>query len=132
MVMQEPAVQDENGFDTYVNGGVPSTSGPKIEVVSFGFTKVASNEADPGAATFCIRDEDHTLGNALRYIIMKNPAVEFCGYSIPHPSEYMVNLRIQTDGSISAVDALHRGLDDLINLTSHISTTFQDKVQAFK
>ncbi|KAJ3275324.1 RNA polymerase subunit AC19 [Terramyces sp. JEL0728] len=125
MVMQEPAVQDENGFDTYVNGGVPSTPGPKIEVV-------ASNESDPGAATFCIRDEDHTLGNALRYIIMKNPAVEFCGYSIPHPSEYMANLRIQTDGSISAVDALHKGLDDLVSLTSHISSTFQDKVQSLK
>lgn len=26
---------------------------------------------DEHAATFVIRDEDHTLGNALRYVIMK-------------------------------------------------------------
>lgn len=53
---------------------------------------------DPTAATFQIDDEDHTLGNALRYIIMKNPEVELCGYSIPHPAEAKMNLRIQTYG----------------------------------
>jgi DNA-directed RNA polymerase subunit L len=30
---------------------------------------------------------------------MKNPDVEFCGYSIPHPSEAKLNLRIQTYGA---------------------------------
>jgi DNA-directed RNA polymerase I and III subunit RPAC2 len=70
------------------------------------------------AASFQIDGEDHTLGNALRYIIHKkyvlnqrdfcfmntvaniiySPDVEFCGYSIPHPSEAKMNLRIQTYG----------------------------------
>jgi DNA-directed RNA polymerase subunit L len=27
-----------------------------------------------------------------------SPDVEFCGYSIPHPSEAVMNLRIQTWG----------------------------------
>ena len=27
---------------------------------------------------------------------MKNPKVEFAGYSVPHPSEHKINLRIQT------------------------------------
>ena len=69
------------------------------------------------AASFEFKKEDHTLGNALRYIIMKkydllstpvfttnnmvtvrlhSPDVEFCGYSIPHPSEEVMNIRIQT------------------------------------
>jgi DNA-directed RNA polymerase subunit L len=67
------------------------------------------------AATFQFEGEDHTLGNALRYIIMKkfvswqwslgllltltsSPEVELCGYSIPHPAEAKMNLRIQTYG----------------------------------
>ncbi|KAK9781848.1 putative DNA-directed RNA polymerase [Seiridium cardinale] len=50
------------------------------------------------AASFEFLEEGHTLGNALRYIIMKNPDVEFCAYSIPHPSEAKMNIRIQTYG----------------------------------
>ncbi|CAG8600182.1 32667_t:CDS:2, partial [Racocetra persica] len=51
---------------------------------------------DPTSLTFGISGEDHTLGNALRYVITLNPEVEYCGYSIPHPSEDKLNIRIQT------------------------------------
>lgn len=50
------------------------------------------------AVSFQIEREDHTLGNSLRYFINKNPDVEFCGYTIPHPSETKMNIRIQTWG----------------------------------
>ncbi|CAM9016622.1 unnamed protein product [Wickerhamomyces anomalus] len=83
---------------------------------------------DGTAASFQIIDEDHTLGNALRYIIMKNPEVEFCGYSIPHPSETKLNIRIQTYGKITAVEALHQGLDNLSELCTHIEDKFTEKI----
>ncbi|KAJ3047410.1 RNA polymerase subunit AC19 [Rhizophlyctis rosea] len=123
--------------------GVPHTEGEKIEIL-------ASDYEDPSVATFSIRDEDHTLGNSLRYMIMKNPAVAFCGYALPHPSEYKINLRIQTDGmfilvsgflntratssddyvsgSMTAVEALHKGLDDLMALCDHVTETFDAKL----
>ncbi|CAK7896490.1 DNA-directed RNA polymerases I and III subunit RPAC2 [[Candida] anglica] len=85
---------------------------------------------DGTAASFQIIDEDHTLGNALRYIIMKNPEVEFCGYSIPHPSENKLNIRIQTYGNITAVEALHQGLDNLTELCSTVEEKFSEKIQA--
>lgn len=85
---------------------------------------------DGTAASFQILDEDHTVGNALRYIIMKNPEVEFCGYSIPHPSENKLNIRIQTYGNITAVEALHQGLDNLSELCTHVEETFSEKVEA--
>lgn len=85
---------------------------------------------DGTAASFQIVDEDHTLGNALRYIIMKNPEVEFCGYSIPHPSENKMNVRIQTYGNITATEALHQGLDNLAEMCTQIEETFQEKVDA--
>ncbi|EFX02852.1 DNA-directed RNA polymerase 1 and 3 polypeptide [Grosmannia clavigera kw1407] len=69
----------------------------------------------PTAASFEFLDEGHTLGNSLRYIIMKNPDVEFCAYTIPHPSEAKMNIRIQTyEGT--ALQALEKGLHDLQDL----------------
>lgn len=76
------------------------------------------------AASFQFEGEGHTLGNALRYMIMKNPAVEFCGYSIPHPSESKMNLRIQTYDSTTAIEALEKGLDDLMDLCDVVTEKF--------
>lgn len=46
--------------------------------------------------TYSFTGEDHTLGNLLRYVLMKDPETEFSGYSIPHPSEDIMNVRLQT------------------------------------
>ncbi|GAD91462.1 hypothetical protein AN6558.2 [Paecilomyces variotii No. 5] len=85
------------------------------------------------AASFQFEGEDHTLGNALRYVIMKNPSVEFCGYTIPHPSEAKMNIRIQTYDSTTAVEALEKGLDDLMDLCDVVTdkfTTARDEFNA--
>ena len=84
---------------------------------------------DGTCASFQILEEDHTLGNPLRYIIMKNPQVEFAGYSIPHPSENLLNLRIQTYGEITAVEALQKGLNDLMDLCDVVEEKFTDKIK---
>ncbi|KTW26088.1 DNA-directed RNA polymerase I and III subunit RPAC2 [Pneumocystis carinii B80] len=85
---------------------------------------------DLSSVTFQIIKEDHTLANSLRYVIMKNPDVEFCGYSIPHPSEPKLNFRIQTYRKVSAVDVFLKGLDDLIALCDHIADTFQKELKS--
>ncbi|KAK6584573.1 hypothetical protein PZA11_002797 [Diplocarpon coronariae] len=83
------------------------------------------------AASFEFKKEDHTLGNSLRYIIMKNPDVEFCGYSIPHPSEELMNIRIQTYEGTTAVAALDKGFADLIDLCDVVATKFIDAREEF-
>lgn len=45
-----------------------------------------------------VKDEDHTLLNPLRWCISNNwvgDKVEFCGYTIPHPSERVGHLTVQ-------------------------------------
>lgn len=84
---------------------------------------------DGTCASFQILEEDHTLGNPLRYIIMKNSQVEFCGYSIPHPSENLLNLRIQTYGEITAVEALQKGLADLMDMCDAVEEKFTDRIK---
>ena len=97
----------------------------KIEIISEG-------SIDEYTKTFTLNEEDHTLANALRYLIMKNPDVVFCGYTIPHPSENKVNLRIQTNKSMTALDALEKGLKDLKQLCIHVKQTFAKAVDEYE
>lgn len=71
------------------------------------------------------------MGNALRYAIMKNPAVEFCGYTIPHPSDAKMHLRIQTTDSTTALEALEKGFNDLIDLCDVVTEKFTEERDSF-
>merc|ERR1712230_192336 len=99
---------------------------PVEDDVSMGDAPAAAEEgaAQEDDTVSVFDEEDHTLGNALRYIIMKNPDVEFCGYSIPHPSEALMNIRIQTYEGTTAVDALDKGLQDLMDLCDVVAAKF--------
>lgn len=79
-----------------------------------------------------------------------SPEVEFCGYTIPHPSEAKMNLRIQTYGmyfchtlarfdgadrniadSTTAVEALEKGLEALMDLCDVVTDKFTSARDAF-
>nr|SVE71463.1 EOG090X0LBP [Daphnia similis]SVE72096.1 EOG090X0LBP [Daphnia similis]SVE72723.1 EOG090X0LBP [Daphnia similis] len=89
------------------------------------------DEQDDRTKTFIFKGEGHTLGNALRTLILKNPDVIFCGYTIPHPSENKLHLRIETK-EMSAVDALREGLEQLQSLSDYVLETFETAVSDFK
>nr|SVE74595.1 EOG090X0LBP [Daphnia barbata] len=89
------------------------------------------DEQDDRLKTFIFQGEGHTLGNALRTLILKNPDVIFCGYTIPHPSENKLHLRIETR-VLTAVDALREGLEQLQSLSDHVLETFETAVADFK
>ncbi|XP_059170795.1 DNA-directed RNA polymerases I and III subunit RPAC2-like [Physella acuta] len=91
----------------------------------------ARNDGDETCQTFILHDEDHTLGNSLKYMLNKNPDVTFVGYSITHPSENKINLRIQTSGK-PAVDVLKQALKDLKQMCSHMLTTFESSTKYYK
>lgn len=65
---------------------------------------------------------------ALTNTFFYSPDVEFCGYSIPHPSESKMNIRIQTYGETTAFQALQKGLKDLVDLCNHTEDLFRQKV----
>ncbi|KAG8470360.1 hypothetical protein KFE25_008781 [Diacronema lutheri] len=87
--------------------------------------------SDASKATFTLTHEDHTLGNAVRYILAKNPQVSFVGYSVPHPSEPKMNVRVQTTG-VPASDVLLDSLVTLYKVADHIDQTFAAAVDEFK
>jgi len=92
--------------------------------------EIISDINNQSCATFKIREEDHTLGGALRYCLMKNKNVEFAGYSIPHPSEDILNFRVQTTG-IPSTEAMIQSLDDLINISDYLMDVFNSQVDIY-
>jgi len=93
---------------------------------------VITTEEDGTCVTFVLKGEDHTLGNALRYMIMKNPATEFCGYTVPHPSDELIRLRIQTRGGVLATVVLRTGLEQLMQCCKHIKTSFDSTAADYR
>jgi len=79
-------------------------------------------EEDGLGGTYSLSGEGHTLGNALRYLAVKDPQVEFCGYSVPHPAEPVMNIRIQTKSEPS-IEALERSLHSLMGFTDNVLQT---------
>lgn len=93
----------------------------------------------PTSRTFVLGDEDHTLGNSLRHVLINDARVDFAGYCVPHPSEPVVHIRVQSseharkksptvedddemiegnddeDGPLTAIDALKEACATLSN-----------------
>ena len=93
---------------------------------------VVPSARGPESATYVLEGEDHTLGNALRYAIMRDEAVLFCGYSVPHPSEERLNLRVQVrpGGGRTAEAAFRRGLANLGAAAAAVSAAFSGALAA--
>ncbi|CCE61964.1 hypothetical protein TPHA_0B02920 [Tetrapisispora phaffii CBS 4417] len=124
-------VQTSKPVDEMEVDSVPEVDEVDVNAVDEDKIKILPNATSPDgtSASFQISEEDHTLGNALRHIIMKNPEVEFCGYSIPHPSETLLNLRIQTYGNTTAVEALQKGLKDLMDMCDVVEEKFTQRIK---
>jgi DNA-directed RNA polymerase II subunit RPB11 len=63
---------------------------------------------------FYFAKEDHTLGNALRYCLLRDKDVRFAGYRMPHPLQFVCEMKVQTTSAdvkpitvmISSLEAL--------------------------
>jgi DNA-directed RNA polymerases I and III subunit RPAC2 len=91
-------------------------------------------EVKPGpnekAATYIFGNEDHTLGNSLRYMLSQNPDTDFVGYSVPHPYDPKMNLRLQTKNE-PALKVLKKGFKDLEEVSNLLDEKFIDAVNEF-
>ncbi|KAF7490993.1 DNA-directed RNA polymerases I and III subunit RPAC2 [Sarcoptes scabiei] len=86
---------------------------------------------DETCGTFKFFNEDHTLANLLRHQILMNPLVNFCGYSIPHPSEEYFQMQIQTKKGFSPYQALRDGLEAIIKLADNVEKLFTEAVDKY-
>ncbi|XP_057433238.1 uncharacterized protein LOC130726044 [Lotus japonicus] len=89
------------------------------------------SHSDESKSTFSLTDEDHTFANAIRYTLNQDPRVTFCGYSIPHPSDNRVNIRVQTTGE-PAREVLKDSCQHMMLMCQHVRGTFDKAVNDFK
>ena len=81
-------------------------------------------------ATFRIKEEDHTLGNVLRWVISTSnrDKVELAAYTIPHPHSDAMNLRIQTKNNHDATEVLVDGCKKLQSLCEVVENVYRDAI----
>lgn len=121
---------------TYQSSKTASTD-PDHEILSH-FSKLGEknkiefvNMESEYSVTFAINGEDHTLGNILRHMITMNENVEFCGYTMPHPSLAKFHIRIQTNEKISAIEALKKGFADVREAAEFVKERFIQEYHTF-
>ena len=78
----------------------------------------------PNTGSFIFEEETHTMGNALRQTILANPNVHFCGYSVPHPAERKMALRVQAHEDYQIVDIVTEALDNFASGCENMENLF--------
>ncbi|OEH75548.1 DNA-directed RNA polymerase I [Cyclospora cayetanensis] len=91
----------------------------------------AGGGLDSTSLTASLPGETHTLGNALRALLIRNPDVEFAGYSVPHPTQVEMNLRIQTTEG-PALGALQQALEELSTICEVLDSKYDEALSAFE
>ena len=81
--------------------------------------------------TYSLLNEDHTLGNSLRHVLMQDPNTEFCGYTVPHPSEPILHLRLQTKDNTTSDKTILAGAKTLKQMCDHILTEYDKALEKF-
>lgn len=84
-------------------------------------------------ATYSFLNEDHTLGNLLRTVLIKNNEVEFCAYSVPHPSEPIMNVRLQVSrGAGDTKKVLRHGLKRISKMSDVMTEKFMTSLATYE
>lgn len=85
--------------------------------------------------TIAVGDEDHTLMNPLRWAISNNwvgDKVEFCGYTVPHPSDKVCNFNVQFEDrniqtSKNVLKKMYEGVECVELIFSKLLETIDQK-----
>mmetsp|Transcript_1681 Transcript_1681/g.2032 ORF Transcript_1681/g.2032 Transcript_1681/m.2032 type:complete len:129 (+) Transcript_1681:162-548(+) len=85
------------------------------------------------AVNFTIAKEDHTVGNLLVSQLLKYSDVRFAGYRIPHPLEYILMIKLQTDGKKrDPIEAITQATKDRISELDQLKAEFEKAKNVFQ
>eukprot|EP01139_Manchomonas_bermudensis_P024464 Amastigsp_a842696_1114.p1 type:complete len:152 gc:universal Amastigsp_a842696_1114:41-496(+) len=74
-------------------------------------------------------NEDHTLGNLLRFLLIRQDGVEAAMYSVPHPSEPYLHVRVQCKTK-TVSEAIAKAFEDMEELAHTMGQKFIDSCDA--
>ena len=90
---------------------------------------VTNIEKIDNTALFTINKEDHTFGNAVKMMLLRNPKVRYVAYRKPHPLENKIEIKIQTNGEITPLKAFREALKNLDNDIDDCIKQLNDEMQ---
>eukprot|EP01079_Euglenida_sp_SAG-EU17-18_P005942 gene5942-1060_t len=85
------------------------------------------DEKLPDMVTFTLQKEDHTIGNLIRMKLHEDHSVVFAGYRLRHPLEHNIEIKVQTDKTVSPNDAFKHALQGLASDVEKIGRAFKDE-----
>ncbi|KAI9830661.1 MAG: DNA-directed RNA polymerase II core subunit [Phylliscum demangeonii] len=84
------------------------------------------------AATFTFLKEDHTLGEMLTSSLNKHNGVRFAACKIPHPLEFVLEVRVETDGNITPKEAVVHACTKLIDDLGTLSRAYTRESELYR
>ncbi|VDL19340.1 unnamed protein product [Hymenolepis diminuta] len=109
------ADQDKNSSSSTLNGRPAGV-----------YAKFVSNNLL--RATFVFKGEDHTLGAALKYCVLRSETVRLCGYNQAHPLENEIYFEIQSKQETAAT-VLRNGLYCLRACFEHVKRKLRSSLK---
>lgn len=86
---------------------------------------------DPASGTFTFEGERHTLANPIKQTLAADPAVEFCAYSVPHPAQNRMKIKIQAKEGENVVNIMNNGLDNFSTWCENVENQFDNAMKGF-
>ena len=93
---------------------------------------IKKEEKVDNTSLFIINDEDHTFGNSVKMMLLRNPKIRFVAYRKPHPLENKIEIKIQTNGEITPIDAFREALRNLIEDIDDCTKQLDEEFQNYK
>mmetsp|Transcript_23252 Transcript_23252/g.65291 ORF Transcript_23252/g.65291 Transcript_23252/m.65291 type:complete len:142 (+) Transcript_23252:87-512(+) len=124
--MGEAGAEEREEQETTADDLLPPDESDKPKVV------IRSSEF-PGCTTYVLRDEDHTMGNSLRWALNKSRDVNFVGYTTPHPTENRLHLRVQTADPehVTTEKVVDDAFNTLESMMDHMITTYENAIKTY-
>lgn len=85
----------------------------------------------PNTVLITVNREDHTLGNLLCSALQRDPNVIFAGYKVPHPLEYHVVIRVQTERGHAPIDVVQHCIEKLIKELAGLGNDLKNELKRF-
>jgi DNA-directed RNA polymerase I and III subunit RPAC2 len=67
----------------------------------------------------------------LKMMLLRNPKIRFAAYRKPHPLENKIEIKIQTNGEITANEAFKEALSNLTQDLNQCQRSFLDQLRNF-
>ena len=92
--------------------------------------KIDTKSTNSGCYT--ILKEDHTVGNVMRFELLKDKRILFAGYKVPHPLLYQLQIKVKTDGSCTPQTAMIDAVKNSIKTLDILEDKFKKAIQTRK